>query len=100
MAVQLMAGVKVRPTDNDTECKIIRNTHEVLWNILWILKSIFCIFPYLLLYIRKFLSKVVYICRYVSTNLCCKVLFGKKIIVINCAFIVFLNGVILTPWYC
>jgi hypothetical protein len=24
----------------------------------------------------------------------------KKIIVINFAFIVFLNGVILTPWYC
>jgi len=27
MAVQPMAGVKVRPTGNDTICKIIRNSH-------------------------------------------------------------------------
>ena len=27
MVVQPMAGVKVRPTDNDTICKIIRNSH-------------------------------------------------------------------------
>jgi hypothetical protein len=32
---------------------------------------------------------------------CCKILFGEKNIVINCAFIlIFENGVILTPWYC
>jgi len=38
MVVQPMPGVKVRPTDNDTKCKIIRNsTHEVLWNFLqWV----------------------------------------------------------------
>ena len=27
MVVQPMPGVKVRPTDNDTICKIIRNSH-------------------------------------------------------------------------
>jgi hypothetical protein len=43
-------------------------THEVLWNIVWIFKSIVCIFLYLLLYILKFLSKVVSVCRYFSTN--------------------------------
>ena len=37
-----------------------------------------CIFLYLLLYIRKFLSKVVSVCRYLSTNWCCKILFGEK----------------------
>jgi hypothetical protein len=47
---------------------------------------IICNHFYLLLNIRKFLNKDVSVCRYFSTNLVVKYLFGGKNIVIKCAF--------------
>jgi hypothetical protein len=44
-------------------------------------------YVYLLLYIRKFLRQSRAYCPYLSTNLCCEILFGEKNIVINCVYI-------------
>ena len=73
-----MPGVKVKPTDNDTVCKIIIKSHMKCCGILYAFCNTFSVYLYLLLYIRKFLRQSLPICRYLSTNLCCEILFRGK----------------------
>jgi len=77
--VQPMQGVKVRPTDNDTICKIIRKSHMKCCGILYAFCNTFSAYFSICFYIfESSQDKVVPVCRYLSTNLCCEILFGGK----------------------
>jgi len=74
-----MPGVKVRPTDNDTICKITRKSRMKCCGILYAFCNTFSVFFSICFYIfESSYDKVVPVCRYLSTNQYCEILFGGK----------------------
>jgi hypothetical protein len=51
MVVQPLLGVKVKPTDNNTVCKIIRNSHMKCCGIMFEFRNQFSVYFFICFYI-------------------------------------------------